>query len=74
MLGNFDEFLSFADFFSKLIYSKISSGMPTECQTVWIRIRGNVLLDLIWVQTVCKDYQPMTQVGKELKIWVNTSS
>ena len=29
----------------------------------WIQIRPNILLGLIWVQTVCKDYQQMTKVA-----------
>ena len=28
-----------------------------QCQTVWIRIRTNRNLVLIWIQTVCKGYQ-----------------
>ena len=28
-----------------------------QCQTVWIRIRTNRKLVLIWIQTVCKGYQ-----------------
>ena len=30
-------------------------SIPSGCQTVWIQIRPDILLDLIWVQTVCKD-------------------
>ena len=30
---------------------------PSECQTVWIQIRPDFMLGLIWVQTVCKSYQ-----------------
>ena len=58
MLGNF-AFLS-SDF------SIFFSGMPSECQTVWMQIRLNVLSGLIWVQTVYIDYQQTTLVGKEL--------
>ena len=36
-------------------------SIPSRCQKVWIQIRPNILLGLIWVQTVCKG------VGKELK-------
>ena len=32
-----------------------------QCQTLWIQIRTNILLVLIWVQTVCKGYQQMTK-------------
>ena len=45
--------LSFADL----------SGIPSECQTVWIQIKSDKLLGLIWVQTVCKSYQ-MTLGGR----------
>ena len=31
-----------------LLFEKILSGIPSECQTAWIQIR---------VQTVCKGYQ-----------------
>ena len=30
---------------------------------VWIRIRIDVLLVLIWVQTICNGYQQMTKVA-----------
>ena len=55
-----------------LIFSKSSflkknlSGMPSECQTVWIQVRPDVLSGLIWIQTVCIGYQQMTLVGKVL--------
>ena len=39
--------LLFAEFFSNLIISKHLSGMPTKCQTVWLQIKPNVLLDLL---------------------------
>ena len=38
-----------------------------ECQIVWIQIRPDILLGLIWVQTVCKSYQQTTLGDKELK-------
>ena len=73
MLGNFAcfFFLLSEDFFFKINYLKKNlSGIPSECQTVWIQIRPDVLSGLIWVQTVCKGYQQMTKVatsGKEFK-------
>ena len=39
------------------------SGIPYECQTVWIQIRPDKTSVLIWIQTVCKGYQPMTIVA-----------
>ena len=45
-------------------------SIPSGCQTVWIQIRPDILLGLIWVQTVCKGYissqQKSSLVGKEL--------
>ena len=35
-------------------------SMPYGCQTVWIQIRPNILLGLIWIQTVCKGYKQTT--------------
>ena len=29
-------------------------GPPSECQTVWIQIKTNILLVFIWIQIVCK--------------------
>ena len=36
--------------------------IPCGCQTIWIRIRPDMLSGLIWVQTVCKGYQQTTKV------------
>ena len=46
-----------SDFKSKLTFSKILTGSPSECQMVCIQIRTDVLLVLNWVQTICKGYQ-----------------
>ena len=54
--------LSYADFFSKLIFSK--KFFQEHYQSVkrfWIQIRNNILSVLIWVQAVCKGYQQMTK-------------
>ena len=32
-------FLSSADFFQNQLFGKILSGIPPQCQTVWIQIR-----------------------------------
>ena len=58
----FNDFLSSAAvFFSKSTFSKNYFRITiTEYQTIWIQIRLNVLLGLIWVQTVCKDFQQST--------------
>ena len=64
LLGNFAcFFLTSADFFQNQLFQKIISGIPSECQTVWIQIRPDILLILIWVQTVCKSYQQITLVS-----------
>ena len=54
-------------FFSKLHQSTSSFWkILSECQTVWIQIRPDILSGLIWVQTVCKGYHQLTTlVGKE---------
>ena len=63
--------LSSVDFFKINFFSDNISGIPSECQTIWIQIRPDVLSGLIWVQTVCKGYQQTTKVatiaGKELR-------
>ena len=59
-------FLSSADFFFfffSIFFSNNLSGIPSECQTVWIQIRRDVLSGLIWVQTICKGYQQTTKVA-----------
>ena len=53
MLGNFAYFfLLSADFFQNYFFLNILSGIPWECQMVWIQIRTDVLSVLILVQTV----------------------
>ena len=63
--GLFNAFLLSADFFQNQLFWKILSGILSECQTVWIQIRPDILSGLIWVQTVCKDYQQRALVCKE---------
>ena len=68
MLGNFSCFLSSAVFFfQNQLFRKILSGISSDCQSVWIQIRSEVLSGLIWVQTVCKGYQKTALAGKEFK-------
>ena len=47
LLGNSAGFLSSADFFLNQLFQKIISGIPSECQTVWMEIRTDILLVLI---------------------------
>ena len=58
-------FLLSADFFQNQLFKNPFQEYH-QCQTVWIQIRPDILAGLIWVQTVCKGYQQMTLVGKEL--------
>ena len=54
--------VSSADFLQNLLFRKNLSGTLSVLQTVWIQIRIHVLLVLIWVQTVCKDFQQTSKV------------
>ena len=64
-------FLSSAGFLKKSFFlKKMPKGIPTECQAVWFQIRPNILLGLVWVQTVCKNYQQTILVAKELHILI----
>ena len=59
----------------KLTFLKNSFRIPSECQTDWIKIRpdilsnlikSDILSSLIWVETVCKGYQQTTLRNIEL--------
>ena len=70
MLGNITCFFVICGFFFlKLTFSKKKKKKKKifqenhQCQTGLIQIRPNVLSGLIWVQTVCKGYQQMTNVA-----------
>ena len=67
--GYFSCFLSSADFFQNL-FLNFFSGIPPECQMVWIKIRPDILLGLIWVQTLCKGYQQTTHSRQRVKVGV----
>ena len=67
MLGIFSCFFAIC-FFFKINFSKKISGIPSECQTICIQIRTDVMSVLIWIQMVCKRYQETTLVGKELNV------
>ena len=69
LLGNFACFkfcCGLLIFFKIIFFKNCFGNIPSECQTIWIQIRPNILSVLIWVQTVCKGYQQTTQVGKGL--------
>ena len=57
--------LSSDNFCSQKTHLKFCSGIPLECQTVWIQIRPNFLLGLIWVQTIHKNHQQKTHADKD---------
>ena len=64
MLGNCSCFYFRLLTFFKIKYLKINhQGPPSECQTVWIQIKTDILLILIWVQTVCKGYCQTTKLS-----------
>ena len=44
-------------FFCLLQNITFKKKITPKCLTAWIQIRSDVLLGLIWVQTVCKDHQ-----------------
>ena len=44
-------------FLQNQLYQKILSGLQSECQTVWILIRPDIMSGLIWVQTVSLNYR-----------------
>ena len=49
--------------FFKIKFLKINPpGPPSECQTVWIQIKTDILLVFIWVQTVCKRHWQTTKL------------
>ena len=55
MLGNcLCHYIRLLTFF-KIKFLKINhTGPPSECHTVWIQIKTDILLVFIWVQNVCK--------------------
>ena len=55
-------------FFKINLFEIILSGIPLECQTVWIQIRPDVLTGLIWVQSVCKGYKQTTLGGRVIAV------
>ena len=52
VLSNFECFFVFCGFYF-LLFQKNLSRISSECQTVWIQIRPDLLLHLIWVLFVC---------------------
>ena len=70
MLGNISCFCCLLTFFFKINFFKKyfrNTITLSECQTVWIQIKTNILSVMIWVQTVCKGYQQRTKVAASKK-------
>ena len=44
--------------FSNLLQNRVN--LSKQCQTSWIQIMLDVLLGLVWVQSVCKGYEQTT--------------
>ena len=64
MLGNFSFFCCrLLTFFKLTFFKKTILGTLSEWQTIWIQIRTDAMSVLIWVQTVCKDYQQTTIIA-----------
>ena len=64
MLGNCSCFYFRLLTFFKIKFLKINhQGPPSECQTVWIQIKTDILLVFIWVQTVAKGYCQTTKIS-----------
>ena len=63
ILGNFPCFSCRLPTSFKINFFKKFFQEHYQCQTVWIRVRNDILSVLIWVQTVCKDYQQTIKVA-----------
>ena len=57
-------------FFKNHLFLKNLSGIPSECRTIWIQIRPDVLSSLIsdLGLNYLQSYPQMTVVGKELTL------
>ena len=60
-----------SDFFQNQLFRKILSQISFGCGTDWIQIRPDIMSGLIWVQTVCKNYQQATLGDKRVKVLKN---
>ena len=58
-----DQLFPSADFFQNELSQFLLGTTLSECQTVWIQIRADILSVLIWVQTVFKGYQQTSEVA-----------
>ena len=68
--GKFFMLFCFVRIFFKInFFEKIISGIPSEYQTDWIQIRPDISSGLIWIQSVCKDYEQKTPVDKKLMVF-----
>ena len=82
----FDQLLDFQILFLLFLHTLLLShillfgcwifSIPSECQTVWIQIRPDILSGLIWVLTVFKSYQQTTKclTGSGFKLFAKVIS
>ena len=61
--------LTSADFFQNEFLQKVISGIQSECKTVWIQIRVDIvsfdlILGPIWLQRLSADHKSYPQQGK----------
>ena len=62
MLGKFHDFFSrLLKFYKINVLDFFLAGIPSESQTVWIKIRPDILSGHIWVTMVCKDHRQTTK-------------
>ena len=54
----------------KINFLEIKSGIPSECQTVWMQVRSDRRSVLTFAHTVCKGYQQKTLTDEELKLYI----
>ena len=66
-LDDFNIFVVICWLFFKFTFSKHLSGTLSECQTVFIQTRANVLSVLIGEQSVCKGYKRTTKIVADTK-------
>ena len=52
-------------FFKINFFEKVFQKITSECQTVWIQIRPDIMSGLIWIQTVCIGYQQTELVPRK---------
>ena len=72
MLGNFACFIVVRWFFQNKLFQKILLGIWSKCQTIWTKIRPNILTYLILLQTICKIYLQTSRKKVKVEILLNS--